>query len=150
MFAPWLPDMRNCSFRRAFAATVVFEIRDKYPRRIVVVRRKANACSRSRRVDAPGPGRRIWVRPDEGSYCDDGESVPSRATGVRCMFRLVMISWYRMSAGALDSRSGRLASFSAAAAGGLFWFGKHQRQAAASAAGPCILRGGVGVGVGSL
>lgn len=46
---------------------MTYGVRDKDPRRVVVVRREVNARSRSRRVDAPGPGGTIEVEPDDGS-----------------------------------------------------------------------------------
>ena len=54
-------------FRCALVAKMTYGVRDKDPRRVVVVRREANARSRSRRVDAPGPGGTIEVEPDDGS-----------------------------------------------------------------------------------
>lgn len=73
---------------------MIFEVRDKDPRRVVLVRREANARSRYRRVDAPGPGGTIQVGPDDSSWCDDRKSIPGRAMGVRCMSRVVVMLWY--------------------------------------------------------
>ena len=73
---------------------MIFEVRDKDPRRVVIVRREANARSRSRRVNAPGPSRTIQVGPDDSSLCDNREIIPGRAMGVQCMFRLVVMLWY--------------------------------------------------------
>lgn len=81
-------------FRRALVGAMIFKVRDKDPRRVVIVRREANARSRSRRVDAPGAGGTIQVGPDDSSWCDDRESDPGRAMGARCMFRLVVVLWY--------------------------------------------------------
>lgn len=44
---------------------MIYGVRDKDPRRVVIVRREANARLRLRRVGAPGQGGTIQVGPEE-------------------------------------------------------------------------------------
>lgn len=73
---------------------MIYGVRDKDPRRVVIVRREANARLRSRRVDAPGPGGTIQVGPEDGSYRGDRKKIPGCAMGVRGMSRVVVMLWY--------------------------------------------------------
>jgi hypothetical protein len=70
------------------------ELRDKDPKRVVVVRCKANTRWISRRVDAPGLDGTIQTGPDGGNWRNDRENNPSSAMAARYAFRLVVMCWY--------------------------------------------------------